>query len=82
MISVVERITPSTKHPITPKGAMPSHASRPIPAKTPPKVGTKALQVVSNAVTNSIIGAESGCLVVWLESLSISRGVWDILVLY
>jgi len=57
------------RQPITPNGAIPSHASRPIPAKVPPNVGKKALQVVSSAVAINNIGAERGCLVVWLVSL-------------
>jgi len=47
-----------------------------MPAKVPPMVGKKALQVVSRAVTTRIIGAERCRLVVWL--FLESRGDVDI----
>lgn len=66
-------------------GAQPNHESIPIPKKSPPRIGTKILQVVSSAVTTKSSGAESGAerdfLVVWLVFLG-SRGDVDILVQY
>ena len=68
---------PATKQKISAHGLDPNKASSPIPAKVPPIVGKKALQVVSSAVTTRIIGADNGGrLVVWL--FFESRGDVDI----
>jgi len=64
---MILKIVPRIKQLMTPNGAIPSHESNPIPRNVPPSVGAKALHVVSSAVNNNNIGAESGCCV-WLES--------------
>jgi hypothetical protein len=46
------------KQTIVPIGAILNRLSMPIPRKVPPIVGTKALQVVSSAVTSNIIGPD------------------------
>jgi hypothetical protein len=67
--------TPAIRQIIVAVGAIEKRWSRPIPRKTPPSVGRKALQVVSRAVMNISIGPlKPDCSLVVRPGFDCGRG--------